>query len=111
MDQQITDYIENAPSEQTTIMQTIRSLIHESVPEVTEEFKWSRPVFRVTKDFAYLKTSKNYVTLGFNNFQKIDDPGGKLEGTGKDMRHIKLRSVNDIDPVELKKWFVAVASE
>jgi hypothetical protein len=111
MNQQITAYIENAPSEHKTIMQTIRSLIHESVPEVTEEYKWSRPVFRVKKDFAYLKTSKNYVTLGFNNYQKIHDPGGKLEGTGKDLRHIKLRSLKDIDPDELKKWLVTVASE
>jgi hypothetical protein len=39
-------------------MDRIRELVKESVPNCTEEFKWSRPVFRTDKDFAYLKLHK-----------------------------------------------------
>ena len=107
MNAQVTEYINNAPKEQKEIMEAIRKLIHESVPGVTEEFKWSRPVFKSDKDFAYLKTAKAYVTLGFFNFQKLNDPKNLLEGTGKDMRHIKLKSINDVDKKLLIEWFKA----
>lgn len=105
MNSQVNDYIEKAPMEQQQIMEEIRKLVHESVPTATEEFKWSRPVFRATKDFAYLKTAKAYVTLGFMNFQKLHDEHNRLEGTGKDMRHIKIKNKKDIDPELLREWF------
>lgn len=91
-------------------MQRIRALIHQRVPGVREEFKWSRPVFALEKDFAYFKTTKNYLTLGFMNFHKIDDPNGLLEGSGKDMRHIKLKDINEVDDELLNKWFEAVTA-
>ena len=104
MNNNVTEYINQAPDQQKKIMEIVRQLIHENAGQVQEEFKWSRPVFRNEKDFAYLKTAKAYVTLGFFNFQKLDDPGNLLEGTGKDMRHIKLKSVDSIDKDLLKKW-------
>jgi hypothetical protein len=109
MNEQVTAYINAAPAEQQQIMETLRQLIHQTVPGVTEEFKWSRPVFKKEKDFAYLKTAKAYVTLGFFQFQKLPDPDGLLEGTGNDMRHIKIKKTVDINTALLKKWFVAAA--
>ena len=105
MNSEVTEYINSAPKEQREIMETIRKLIHESVPNVSEEFKWSRPVFKGKSDFAYLKTAKAYVTLGFYNFQILDDPKNLLEGTGKNMRHLKLRNAGEIDTDCLRKWF------
>jgi hypothetical protein len=109
MNPQVTDYINHSVDEQKIIMQEIRQLISQSVPAVKENFKWSRPVFSTEKDFAYLKTAKGYVTLGFMNFQKLEDKNNLLEGTGKDMRHIKIRKVADIDQNLLKKWLKAAA--
>ena len=105
MNEQVTAFINEAPPEQQQILQTLRKLLHESVDGVQEEFKWSRPVFKKQKDFAYFKTAKGYVTLGFFNFQKLSDPGNLLEGTGKDMRHIKIKKAADIDKNLLKSWF------
>jgi hypothetical protein len=84
---QVTTYINDAPAEQKEIMTQLRKLLHTSVTGVQEDFKWSRPVFRKNRDLAYLKTAKAYVTLGFFQFEKLNDPDGLLEGTGKDMRH------------------------
>jgi hypothetical protein len=109
MNTQITEYISNSPEDQQQIMDALRKLIHECVPSVTEEFKWSRPVFKAKKDFAYLKTAKAYVTLGFFNFEKLNDKDNKLEGTGKDMRHIKIKALKDIDILMLKDWFRVAA--
>ena len=110
MSPQVTDYINQSPAGQKIIMEEVRQLIHQTVPEVKESFKWSRPVFGTVKDFAYLKTAKAYVTLGFMNFKKLEDPNNLLEGTGKEMRHIKIRKPGDIDKDLLKKWFKTLAN-
>lgn len=112
MNNQVTEYIENATVEQREIMKAIRTLIQQTVPNVTEEFKWSRPVFKKTKDFAYFLTTKNYVTVGFTkDFEKLYDPNKLLEGTGKTMRHIKLKTPLDINSKLLKEWFKIVTAE
>ena len=108
MNPKVTEYITNAGNRQE-ILQSIRQLIHETVPHVTEEFKWGRPIFRTNKDFAYLKSAKAYVTLGFFSFQKLYDLDNLLEGTGKDMRHIKLKTINDINRSLLTEWFKAAS--
>jgi hypothetical protein len=110
MNKQVTNYINQAPDEQKKIMESIRKIIHESVKGVEEEFKWSRPVFKAAKDFAYFKTAKAYLTLGFFNYQKLDDPDKLLEGTGNDMRHIKIKKLSDIDKNLLKKWFKVLST-
>lgn len=112
MNEEITEYINGAPEVQKNIMELIRSLIHQSVDGVVEEYKWSRPVFKSTKDFAYLQTNKNHVNLGFSrNIDKLNDPNGILEGTGKTMRHVKIRAVSDIDVQLFSQWFVAVSED
>jgi hypothetical protein len=110
MNEQVTAYIEGAPEEQRRIMETVRKLVHATVKEVREDFKWGRPIFATAKDFAYFKTAKAHVTFGFMQAGKLDDPDGRLEGTGKDMRHIKLRTLSDVDATLLKKWLKALTS-
>lgn len=109
MNEQVTAFIDAAPEEQKEIMKAVRQLIHGTVKGVREEFKWSRPVFKKEKDFAYLKPAKAYVSLGFFQFRNLNDPDGLLEGTGKDMRHIKLRKAKDINEELLKEWLAASA--
>lgn len=110
MNKDVTAYINNAPEDQKKIMETLRKLVHDAVPGVQEVFKWSRPVFTAGKDFAYLKTAKTYVTLGFFQFDKLADPNGLLEGTGKDMRHIKIKNEGAIDKALLQQWLQTAAS-
>ncbi len=104
MNEQVSGYINQAPDEQRMIMESVRKIVHENVKGVKEELKWNRPVFSKDVVFLYLKSAKSYVTVGFFDFHKIDDPGNLLEGTGNNMRHIKVRNQNDIDEVLLKRW-------
>lgn len=111
MNPQVTTYIENAPIEQKEIMETVRAIIHQNVANLTEAFKWSRPIFKTTKDFAYFLANNNYVTIGFTkDFEKLNDPNKLLEGTGKTMRHIKLKKASDINSELLKEWFITVTT-
>src|SRR5690554_6763331 len=112
MNAQVTDYINTAPAEQKEIMEQIRKLIHQNVPGASEEFKWSRPIFKTDKEFAYLQANKNHVNLGFyKGFEKLNDPNRLLEGTGKTMRHIKLRKIEDVDEKLLSEWFKTLCEE
>lgn len=49
--------------------------------------------------FAYVNVYKSHVSIGFFLGAYLSDPEGLLEGTGKQMRHIKLRpqaAINNI---------------
>jgi hypothetical protein len=74
------------------------------VPGLIENYKWSRPVFSTTSDFAYFKTAKNYLTFGFFQFHKIKTRAEILEGSGKDMRHIKFKALGEIKEDLLRTW-------
>ncbi len=53
--------------------------------------------------FAYVDAFKAHVNVGFFGGAELDDPNGLLEGTGKFMRHVKLRPESEVDATALLK--------
>jgi hypothetical protein len=51
--------------------------------------------------FAYVNAFKAHVNVGFFRGAELADPAGLLDGTGKYMRHVKLRPDSDIDGAAL----------
>ncbi len=47
--------------------------------------------------FAYVNSFKAHVNVGFFHGAELPDPDGLLEGTGKFMRHVKLRPEGEVD--------------
>jgi hypothetical protein len=47
--------------------------------------------------FAYVNAFKAHVNVGFFRGAELADPEGLLEGTGRFMRHVKLRPSEDVD--------------
>ena len=47
--------------------------------------------------FAYVNAFTAHVNVGFFRGAELADPVGLLEGTGKYMRHVKVRPEGDID--------------
>jgi hypothetical protein len=87
------------PAQRDTLLE-LRKLILSVAPEAAEEIKWSRPCYSNGRGmFCYLYSTKSYATLGFQKGTTLNDSDGLLEGTGKDMRHIKFRSGRSVrDP-------------
>src|SRR5438874_8852143 len=52
--------------------------------------------------FGYVNAFKAHVNVGFFRGAEIADPAGLLEGTGKFMRHVKLRPGRDLNATALK---------
>ena len=53
--------------------------------------------------FAYVDAFTAHVNVGFFRGAELADPNGLLEGTGKFMRHVKLRPARDVDAAAMKK--------
>ena len=53
--------------------------------------------------FGYVNAFKAHVNVGFFRGAGIADPESLLEGTGKFMRHVKLRPERDVDGMALMK--------
>lgn len=53
--------------------------------------------------FAYVNAFTAHVNVGFFRGAELPDPGGLLEGTGKFMRHVKLRPGGEVDVSALAK--------
>lgn len=105
----VSEYINKAPMHQIEIMETLRQLIHESVPETIEEIKWNMPVFKKKKTFTYFAFFKHHINMGFFNFEKIEDTNNLLQGEGNTMRHIKIKSIDEINAPLIKQWLIATA--
>ena len=52
--------------------------------------------------FGYVNVFTHHVNVGFFRGAEIDDPSGLLEGTGKFMRHVKLKPNEEIDEEALR---------
>jgi hypothetical protein len=71
----------------------VRELLHDGYPTACVE----------DAAFAYVGAFKAHVNVGFFRGVEIADPNGLLEGTGKYMRHVKLRPDLDVNYDALTK--------
>lgn len=99
MEIKIDEYINKQKSPLKEICVSLRNLIHKTIPGVKEEIKWGTPVFAGGK--FYLGCFKNHVNLGFSIIGLNEKEIALFEGSGKTMRHIKVKSLNDIDEQKL----------
>ena len=61
--------------------------------------------------FAYVNAFKAHVNVGFFRGAEISDPEGLLEGTGRFMRHVKLKPGSDVDASALKRLIDAAYTD
>jgi hypothetical protein len=54
------------------------------------------PTHKMKDAICYIGVQKDHVNLGFLHGSRLADPQRILEGTGKQMRHIKIRSMEDL---------------
>lgn len=105
------EWFEALPDSKRVILLSLRQLITSSAEGIVEEIKWSRPCYR-TEDgpVCYLYHTEAHCTLGFNRGTSLTDQKQLLEGTGKDMRHIKVVSADDVDEPAFRDLIVQAIS-
>ena len=86
-------------------------MILKAVPGANESIKWGTPVYENNGPVCFLCKGKGFIALQFGSIgTSLKDPDGLLEGTGKKMRHVKIRPGEDIRKQEFTSWVKAAAS-
>jgi hypothetical protein len=84
------------------LVEALRCLICEVVPQATEKvyFGWGTINYRLggsMRDFLVaIAPQRAYANLEFRDGTLLPDPARRLDGTGKRLRHVKIRSVDDV---------------
>ena len=90
--------------ELSKVVKKLKSLVKQLVPGTAQTVNaWGVPTFEVDQPFCFYMAGKNHVTCGFHQGTSLADPGKVLEGTGKNIRHVKLKTLQDLDSKGLRK--------
>ncbi len=82
----------------------LRRLVKKTVPESHEAINpWGIPTFDFHGPLCFMMVGKNHVTFGFSRGTSLTDPAGLLEGTGKNLRHVKLKEAEQLRDASLRK--------
>ncbi|MDV3278363.1 MAG: DUF1801 domain-containing protein [Nitrososphaerales archaeon] len=91
------------------LTQALRGTIKRALPSAVEQVKWGNPVYTVNgKNVACIMHYSDHVNLGFFMGAKLKSK--KLEGTGKGLRHLKVRSKADMDEKEFGRLLKEAAA-
>jgi hypothetical protein len=97
-------YVEKKNVKLQPVTDAVRALVRKTVPKSSEAINpWGVPIFVWNGVLCYLMVGKNHVTFGFPRGTSLRDPTKLLQGTGKNMRHVKLREVSDVHDANLKQ--------
>jgi hypothetical protein len=105
----IDKYVAKA-GKQKDVVKGLRSLVKRTLAGCEEYVNpWKIPSFDSNGTVCGFMTGKEHVTFIFLRGAALPDPGGLLEGTGKSVRHVKVRTTADVKKPALKKLIVEAA--
>src|SRR5579859_2204281 len=79
------------------VVKGLRSLVRRTLAGCEEYVNpWKIPWFDSNGTVCGFMTGKEHVTFIFLRGAALPDPEGLLEGTGKSVRHVKVRTVKEI---------------
>jgi hypothetical protein len=103
-------YLKKKDAHLGDVAQGLRRLVRKTVASTRESVNpWKLPTFESNGPMCYFSVGKSHVTFGFLRGTSLPDPSKLLEGMGKGLRHVKLRSVDDLRKPAFKKLIQAAA--
>jgi hypothetical protein len=97
--EQVRAWLENLPSEKKLTVEALRRLIGSVAPEAHEIIYHDALGYGPTDSgfdrIVYVTVFENHLNLGFFFGGFLPDPEGLLVGSGKRMRHLTIRSVQE----------------
>ena len=108
--------IADAPPLIQDLARSARDLLADVMPGLTE-VPWARQKIagygvgpkKMSQHFCYIAPFKRHLNLGFFYGADLPDPEGLLEGVGKALRHIKIRSQADLERPAVRALVVAAS--
>jgi len=104
-------YVVRKNPQLTNVAQELRRLVKQTLAGSRETINpWGIPTFDFFGPVCFLMIGKNHVTLGFTRGTSLTDPAGLLEGTGKNLRHVKLTDGAKLRDPNLRNMLVEAAA-
>src|SRR5438067_5904075 len=95
-------YVEKA-GKLSGVAKAVRTLVKKNVAGCEEYVNpWKIPTFDLNGPLCFYMVTKEHVIFGFMRGAMLRDPRELLEGTGKYLRHVKLRSAADVRRSEVR---------
>lgn len=66
---------------------------------------------KMSEQYSYIAPQAKYVNLGFYYGTSLPDPEGLLEGSGKALRHTKVRTLAEADNPAVRQLLEAAVAE
>ncbi len=112
------ELLELATEELRPIVIRLKVLILEIHPETCEVVRLGDKAAtfgvgpkKMSEGYAYIMPHKNWINLGFYKGALFADQSEMMEGTGKSLRHIKMRSLEDANQPEVRSLLKAAYEE
>lgn len=107
------DILHESTPEIASLARMIRALILDVSPGITETISLRDRVAgygfspKMRQQLVYIALPKDWARLGFYRGGELPDPDHLLEGEGKLLRHIKIRSESDLHRPAVRKLLQA----
>lgn len=103
-------YLRTKNSQLKDLANELRRVVRKTVPASREAINpWGIPAFDFHGPFGLLMVGKNHVTFGFTRGTALRDPAGLLDGTGKNLRHVKLHTAEQLRDANLHQLILEAA--
>jgi len=95
------------PPELAEIAREMRAVIRSVGPGLEECVKWGGPNWRARKLVLCLMVYPNHLNLGFWRGAELAESFPEIEGTGKSLRHVRLRDVAQVRSPGMRRLVAA----
>lgn len=97
-------YVKRKNSKLKEVTDALRMLVRKTVPKMHESINpWGIPTFEWNGTLCYMMLGKHHITFGFPRGASLNDPAKLLEGTGKNLRHVKIKQVEQLRDANLRQ--------
>ncbi len=118
MDSESEQLWENVAPDLQPLCRKLRELVVGLDPQCTE-IVWLKQGIasygvgpkKMSEHYVYIAPKSQHVNFGFYYGASLDDPAGLMEGSGKQMRHIKLRNPAEAQSAPMEALIVKAIAE
>ena len=109
MNEEFDEILATVNPEVAVLARQAKALIQEVMPDVVEVV-WPKQNIagygvgpkKMSEQFCYIALLKERINLGFYYGSDLPDPENLLEGTGKNLRHIKISRLEQLEKPALR---------
>jgi hypothetical protein len=111
------EFLSKQTPEVKVLAEKTREIIREVDPDVVESVNPGHNNLaygsgvKMGQWYCYIAPFKSYMNLGFLHATELPDPEGLLEGTGKLLRHVKIRRLEDLERPRIRALLAAAAGK